>query len=191
VETITDYLSLDALAYIAITGDGFCMGAWKGFMCTIKHSLEYQSALIVTSVFINMCKLMICVINTITGLFVMYDITGSGFTVKEHFIPIAIVFCFSWMIGSLFLSVFMTVSQTLMMCLAVDMDLNDKRPEFGPVSFHEAVHTVKAHNKKSGGYVQKKGNDDDEDLLSSRGSSVASSAPENTPMDNGMNENLF
>jgi len=40
-----------------------------------------------------------------------------------------------------------------MMCLAVDMDLNGGKPEFGPVSFHEAIHTVKAQNKKSGGYV--------------------------------------
>lgn len=157
VETITDYLSLDALAYIAITGDGFCIGAWKGFMCTIKHSLEFQFAINVTSIFIVLCKIMLCVLNTITGMFVMYDITGSGYETKEHFLPIAVVCVFSWMIASLFLNIFMSVSRTLMMCLAVDMDLNDGRPEYGPVSFHEAIHTVKAHNKKSGGYVQKKG----------------------------------
>ena len=136
-----------------------------------------------------MCKLMLCVINTITGMFVMYDITGSGYTTKEHFLPIAIVFIFSWMIASLFLNIFMSVTRTLMMCLAVDMDLNDGRPEFGPVSFHEAIHTVKAHNKKSGGYVQKKGKDDEEDLLSTK-SSVAS-ASDATPVDNGDHENLF
>lgn len=101
------------------------------------------------------------------------------------------VFCFSWMIATLFLSIFTTVSQTLMMCLAVDMDLHDGKPEYGPVSFHEAINTVRAHNKKSGGYVQKKGDDADEDLLSSRASSVASSAPEVTPDDRGDHENLF
>jgi len=41
VETITDYLSLEAFAYIAITGDGFCEGAWKGFLCEVKHLLEF------------------------------------------------------------------------------------------------------------------------------------------------------
>jgi len=110
VETITDYLTLDALAYIAITGDGFCDGAWKGFLCTIKHSLEYQFAMFVTSAFVNMIKFMICVVNSMTGVFVMYDITGSGFKVQEHWLPMFIVFSFSWMIASLFLSIFMTVS---------------------------------------------------------------------------------
>ena len=41
VETITDYLTLNAFAYIAITGDGFCEGAWKGFLLQIKHMLEF------------------------------------------------------------------------------------------------------------------------------------------------------
>ena len=122
----------------------------------------------------------------------MYDITGSGFRVQEHWLPCLIVFSFSWMIASLFLSIFMTVSQTLMMCLAVDMDLNAGKPEFGPVSFHEAIHTVKAQNKKSGGYVQKKGDDLEDDLLSSssKKSSVVSAA-DPTPIDTGDHENLF
>jgi len=42
VETITDYLTLRSLTYIAITGDGFCEGAWKGFLCSVKHLLEFQ-----------------------------------------------------------------------------------------------------------------------------------------------------
>jgi len=41
VETITDYLTLNAFSYIAITGDGFCEGAWKGFLMQIKHMLEF------------------------------------------------------------------------------------------------------------------------------------------------------
>ena len=141
-ETITDYLTTDALAYIAITGDGFCLGAWKGFMCSIKYSLEYKFALTVTGVYVFMLKFLIGVFNAFTGLFVMYDITGSAFSVKEHFVPIFLIFFVSWVIADLFLSIFTTVAQTLVMCLAVDMDLNDGKPEYGPVSFHEAMHTV-------------------------------------------------
>ena len=133
---------------------------------------------------------MIGLINAFTGIFVMYDITGSGYTVKEHFVPIFLIFFVSWVISDLFLSIFMTVSQTLVMCLAVDMDLNDGKPEFGPVSFHEAMHTVQMHNKKSGGYISKKGQDTEDDLLSNRALSQAS-APDITPIDNGDHENLF
>ena len=86
----------------------------------------------------------------------------------------------------------MTVSQTLMMCLAVDMDLNNKRPEFGPVSFHEAMSTVKAHNKKSGGYVAKKGDDLEESFISGSSSSVVHDINAETPIDIGEDhENLF
>jgi len=133
---------------------------------------------------------MVVIINLMTGLFVMYDVTGSGYLVKEHWLPIGLVIVFSWMIASLFLSIFMTVSTTLMCCLAVDMDLNNGKPEFGPVSFHEAIHTVKSHNKKSGGYVQKKGVDEEEDLISNKSNSVATSDGA-TPIDNGDHENLF
>lgn len=78
-----------------------------------------------------------------------------------------------------------------MMCLAVDMDLHDGKPEYGPVSFHEAMHTVKSHNKKSGGYIMSKSVIDEEDLLTGRDSSVASSFDGPTPVDNGDHENLF
>jgi hypothetical protein len=77
------------------------------------------------------------------------------------------------------------------MCLAVDMDINGGKPEFGPVSFHEAIHNVKSHNKKSGGYVaSKKGADEEDDLISQKSGSLAS-APEETPVDNDDHENLF
>ena len=46
------------------------------------------------------------------------------------------------------------------------------------------------NNKKSGGYVQKKGKDEEDDLLSSRALSAAT-APEITPIDMGDHENLF
>lgn len=82
------------------------------------------------------------------------------------------------------------------MCLAVDMDLNNGKPEFGPISFHEAIHTVKSHNKKSGGYTQKKFaesklGDDEEDLLSTKGSVVSNGGEGPTPVDNDDHENLF
>jgi hypothetical protein len=145
----------------------------------------------ITTVFVAMAKFMIVILNILTGWFIMYDITGSGFTTTTHWIPFTCVAVFSYLIASLFLSIFSTVALTLMMCLAVDMDLNNGKPEFGPVSFHAAMHTVKTHNKKSGGYVHKKGVDEEEDLISSKASSIASAAPEMTPVDNGDHENLF
>ena len=145
----------------------------------------------VTHIFVSMAKAMIILLNVITGWFIMYDITGSGFETRTHWIPFTCVAVFSYLISNLFLSIFSTVATTLMMCLAVDMDLNNGKPEFGPVSFHAAMHTVKTHNKKSGGYVQKKGENEEEDLISSKASSIASAAPDMTPIDNGDHENLF
>lgn len=148
--------------------------------------------MIVTLTFVSMMKFLIVVVNLITGWFIMYDITGSTYTTTTHWIPNACVALFSYLIASLFMSIFSTVARTLMMCMAVDMDLNNGKPEFGPISFHAAMHTVKTHNKKSGGYVQKKGEDVEEDLISKRTSSVAeSAAPDITPIDNEDHENLF
>jgi hypothetical protein len=148
VETISDYLNTNALAYISITGDGYCEGAWKGLMCVVKHSLEFQSSMTVASVFMFGIKIFVTVLNLLTGMFVMYDITGSGYQVSEFYFPMFMISLFSYAISSLFLNIFMTVCQALIMCLAVDMDINDGKPEYGPVSFHEAIHNVKSHNKK-------------------------------------------
>jgi len=79
VETISDYLNSNALTYIAITGDNFCEGAWKGFLVSVKHLLEFRFSMFVTWCFVFMLQGIIIVFNVITGMFVMYDITGSGY----------------------------------------------------------------------------------------------------------------
>lgn len=40
-EKITDYINTEAMTYIAITGDSFCEGAWKGFMMQVRYMLEF------------------------------------------------------------------------------------------------------------------------------------------------------
>jgi hypothetical protein len=63
----------------------------------------------VATIFMNLIKFIITMLNMITGMFVMYDVTGTGYTVSELGFPIACILIFSFAIATLFLSVFMTV----------------------------------------------------------------------------------
>ena len=41
LERIFEYLNIDALSFMAISGDGFCKSAWLSFLIEIKHLFDF------------------------------------------------------------------------------------------------------------------------------------------------------
>ena len=41
---MVEYLSIDALSFMAISGDSFCKSAWLGFLIDIKHLFDFWLA---------------------------------------------------------------------------------------------------------------------------------------------------
>ena len=76
IEKICDYINESAFAYIAITGDGFCEAAWKGFLLNVKHTLEFTFANWIAKVFILLGKVAVTVVNCFMLVFIMKEITG-------------------------------------------------------------------------------------------------------------------
>jgi|APSaa5957512535_1039671.scaffolds.fasta_scaffold111789_1 hypothetical protein len=85
-------------------------------------------------------KFFIVTLNLATAFFIMFDVTGSGFTVHNYFTPMLFIVFLTYLIASLFLDQFTTISNTLMMCYAVDLDITDGKPEYGEKTFHEKIH---------------------------------------------------
>ena len=48
----------------------------------------------------------------------------------------------TFMTASIFLGLFDTAVMALMTCLAIDMDMNDGTPKFGPETFHDGVNKI-------------------------------------------------
>lgn len=76
IEKVCDYINQSAFAYIAVTGDGFCEGAWKGFLLNVKHMLSFTFANYIAKIFILLGKVCICVVNGFTLVFILKDVSG-------------------------------------------------------------------------------------------------------------------
>lgn len=137
IEKVCDYINSAAFAYIAVSGDSFCMGAWNGFLLNVKHCLKFAFANTIAKVFILLGKVAITVGNIFSLRFIMTNITHDDKEVTSIWGPVIVVGIFSYMTASIFFGIFETAVMALMTCLAVDMDLHDGEPKYGPATFHE------------------------------------------------------
>jgi len=146
IEKICDYINQAAFAYIAITGDGFCEGAWKGFLLNVKYMLDFTFANWIAKVFILLGKVALVLLNCFTLVFIMKQCTGVADAIHSIWGPVAVSGLITFITASLFLGIFENAVLALMTCLAVDMDLHDGEPKYGPATFHDSIQKVKAHD---------------------------------------------
>ena len=133
---------------MAITGDSFCTAAWSGFLLNLKHISKFSFANLLASLFILLGKVAITAGNMFSLLEVM-KYRGDLEEVSSLAAPLVLVGVMTFMTASIFLGLFDTAVMALMTCLAIDMDMNDGHPMFGPPTFHDSVGKIEneAHNK--------------------------------------------
>jgi hypothetical protein len=79
----------------------------------------------------------------------MFFITNESENTSNIFYPFALNIYLTYVTLGVIFSFFETVSFTMMICMAVDIDLtNISIPEFGPAIFHINMNVVKKRNKK-------------------------------------------
>lgn len=137
IERICDYINSAAFCYMAITGDSFCTSAWNGFLLNVKHTLKFGFANFIAKVFILLGKVALVVGNCFSLYFIMANITQDTEEVSSLIGPMVAVAIVTYMTASIFLGLFDTAVMAMMTCLAVDMDLHDGEPKFGPPTFHD------------------------------------------------------
>jgi hypothetical protein len=137
IEKICDYINVSAYCYMAVSGDSFCSSAWSGFLLNVKHMLKFSFANLIAKVFILLGKVALTVGNICSLLFIMKNITNDTEEVSSIIGPVVVVGIVTFLTASIFLGMFDTAVMALMTCLAVDMDLHDGQPKFGPPTFHD------------------------------------------------------
>lgn len=155
IEKVCDYLNASAFAYMAITGDSFCSSAWNGFLLNVKHMLKFSFANFIAKIFTLLGKVAITVGNCFSLFFIMKNITADTEEVSSLYGPMVVVALVTFFTASIFLGLFDTAVMAMMTCLAVDMDLHNGTPEFGPPTFHEKTEKVSNRNKQ----IMDEGND--------------------------------
>lgn len=66
-EKICDYINNSAYAYMAITGNNFCVSAWDGFLLNMKHAAAFGSAKYFASALIFLGKFGVTALNCFTA----------------------------------------------------------------------------------------------------------------------------
>lgn len=135
LESLVEYLNTMAYAYMAISGDPYCTSAWNGFILNLKQMLKFYFASTLASAFIFIGMLTITGVNTGTFYLIVKYGTNSGY-ISSIWPPLAIIFITSFITSGMFLGIFEKAITATLMCLAVDLELNNGEPKFGPPSFH-------------------------------------------------------
>jgi choline transporter-like protein 2/4/5 len=140
LENVIDYVNKGAYAYIAVTGESYCKSAWNGFLLNLRHTMQFSFANGLAAMFIFMGKLTITCLNVASCYFIMRYGTNKGQMDNSGLIaPLVIVGILSFLTASIFLGQFDEAANATIHCLAVDLDLHDGVPQFGPPSFHEKI----------------------------------------------------
>lgn len=137
-EKITDYINQQAYAYMAVSGDSFCSSAWNGFLLNLKYCLKFAWSNFLASMFIFLGKMTVVIINTACVYFFMKYVSRDIDDVSMMVGPLFMVAIVTYLISNLFLGIFDEVVLSLMTCLAIDSDLHDGVPVYGPPTFHDS-----------------------------------------------------
>jgi hypothetical protein len=145
---------------MAITGDGFCSSAWNGFLLNLKHCAKFYFAIQIAGVFIFMGILSITAANTALGYVIMTYATKDANNMESVIGPLILIGAISFIIACIFLGQFDEAVLATIHCYAVDADLNDGTPAFGPVSYHEKLAKLDGYNSTTHAGFRKVSNED-------------------------------
>lgn len=149
IEKICDYINSSGYAYMAVSGEGFCLASWHGFLLNIKHGAKFAFANTIASLFIFVGKLAIVVVNCATLFLFMKHVTHDIDEVESLASPIIFVAVVTYMAANIFLGLFDEAVLALMTCLCIDTDMNGT-PKFGPPTryvFRGTVHDFSRMSK--------------------------------------------
>jgi len=142
LEGIIEYLNRMAYSFMAISGDPYCTSAWNGFILNLKHMLKFYFASTLAAGFTFVGMLAIVGLNTGTFYLIVRYGTKNYNEVSSIWCPLSIIIIASVITGSMFLGLFDEAIAGTLMCLAVDLELNNGETKFGPPSFHEKLDSI-------------------------------------------------
>jgi hypothetical protein len=127
---------------MAVSGESFCTSAWNGFLCNLKHLAKFYFAQTIAGLFIFMGVLCVTCCNTLAGYVITKYIIKDTANVTSLVPAIMVFFIISLIAAVVFLGTFDEAVLATLMCFAIDLDLNDGSPKFGPKSYHDKLRSI-------------------------------------------------
>jgi hypothetical protein len=117
------YLNSTAYCQIAITGENFCVAAINGGILTLKHAATFSFARGLGGIFNLLGKLTITVVNCIIAYCCIAYMPQLEIKVNSPIGPLFIIGLFSFMIASIFMSMYSTTSLCMLHSFYADLDI--------------------------------------------------------------------
>ena len=137
-----EFLNLNAYAFMAITGDCYCTSAWSGFILNLKHMVKFYFTQYLASMFIFVGILGLTCLNMGTCYLIMKYGLKDADQLSYIWGPLIVVGVVTFLTALLFMAFFKDAAVALIMCMAVDLELNDGVTKFGPPSFHQKLDEI-------------------------------------------------
>lgn len=130
---------------MSVSGDSFCTSGWHGFLCNLKHCIKFYFANDIAGFFVGLGVVFITLINSL----VFYGLTKVDNPTKASPVfPIAAVVVLSYILCKICLGLFDDAVRAILMCYAIDVDLNNGTPFYGPPDFHAKLAKIMAKHKE-------------------------------------------
>jgi hypothetical protein len=152
---------------MAVSGEPYCTSAWNGLMLHLKHNSKYVFAINLAYMFIFLGKIFIACLNCTTYYLIVKYITKDIDAITSIWGPITMIAISTIITAHIFLCLFDEAVIATLHCLAIDLDLNEGKPKFGPPTFHQKIAKVygedfKTHEASANQYQQLHNNHNDQ-----------------------------
>jgi len=142
MEDMIEYLTKLSYAFMSVSGQSYCTSAWNGFLINLKHCVKFYFANQLAAMFVFIGSMMIISLNCGALYLTMNYIIKDASRVDSLLGPMISVAFITMITCVIFLGLFDEAVLATIHCMAIDMDLNEGKPEFGPPSFHAKINDI-------------------------------------------------
>jgi choline transporter-like protein 2/4/5 len=142
------FLNDNAYIQVALTGCNFCSSAMQAFALALKHSGSFMVTNGIGALIGFLGKMTISIANVFLGYVMITNISEISDSLDSPIGPLVIIFVISYLMASIFMSVYATTSLTILQCLYADVDIcsqngDDKyNSKFRPAEMEDIVRTL-------------------------------------------------
>ena len=117
-----NYIEERAYVQVALEGKNFCESAGQAMTLNKRHAADYIVIDGMGMLLEFLGKVTIAIGNAAVGYLMLTQVQEFKGKVDNPWVPIAVIFIISFVMASMFMSVFSVTSMTLLQCLYVDFD---------------------------------------------------------------------
>jgi hypothetical protein len=147
------FITKNAFIQIALQSTNFCSAAWTSFYLIIRHAGRFSAAALTGWIMMMLGKGTIMGASTYLTFLLVKEVNPE---VQQPLIPAAVILLVSYMVGSMFLSIFSFACTAILHCFILDEDTGGS--EMTPESLQPFLDMNDAKAAKEGRFQKVDGN---------------------------------